>query len=110
MKSNLNSSPCLTCTSVRDPGNCENKNCARWRSWFIGKWEHIRQFPRMQMETASPNMGSVNIGGMPYVLPHRVRDYLQKDPCSQCACPKNLCGTPCPTRKAWDSMKSEVVQ
>ena len=105
-----NYSPCLTCTSVRDPANCENKNCARWRTWFIGKWEALRQDHRLRMERTAPALDSVSIGGMPYVLPHRAQDYLQKNPCSDCPCPKNLCTTPCPSRRAWNAARNEVLQ
>lgn len=110
MQQSLNYSPCLTCTSVRDPGNCENKNCVRWRNWFIGRWDSIRSYPRMQMERQSPRVDGVNIGGVSYVLPHRLREYLSKDPCQECLCPRQLCQTPCPTRRAWENTRNEVLQ
>lgn len=34
--------PCLTCTRVKDPVNCENKKCQAWYNWFITSWEEIR--------------------------------------------------------------------
>ena len=37
-----NKSPCLTCTKVRDPKNCEIKGCPEWREWFIKRWNEIR--------------------------------------------------------------------
>ena len=37
-----NESPCVTCTRVKDPENCENKSCQVWREWFIRRWEEIR--------------------------------------------------------------------
>lgn len=37
-----NKNPCLTCTRVKDPHNCENKNCREWREWFVRKWEELR--------------------------------------------------------------------
>jgi hypothetical protein len=37
-----NKSPCLTCTKVQDPKNCENKSCSEWRKWFIQAWERLR--------------------------------------------------------------------
>ena len=37
-----NKSPCLTCTKVQDPKNCENKSCKEWREWFIKRWEKLR--------------------------------------------------------------------
>lgn len=38
-----NKSPCLTCTRVKDPRDCENKTCERWRRWFISWWEGVRE-------------------------------------------------------------------
>ena len=35
-------SPCLTCTKVEDPSQCENKMCGKWRLWFISEWEKMR--------------------------------------------------------------------
>lgn len=35
-------SPCLTCTIVKDPVNCENKSCQMWREWFIQRWNELR--------------------------------------------------------------------
>ena len=35
-------SPCLTCTKVKDPCNCENKLCGKWRVWFLSEWEKKR--------------------------------------------------------------------
>ena len=110
MQSNLNFSPCLTCTSVRDPASCENKHCSRWRSWFVGRWDSMRRYPRMQMEKTQPKPDGVRIGGIPYVLPHRVREYLGKDPCQECLCNSGLCSSPCPTRRAWDAARNEVLQ
>ncbi len=110
MQQNLRYSPCLSCTSVRDPGNCENKNCVRWRNWFIRRWDTIRCYPRMEMEQKQPTLDGVNIGGISYMLPHRLREYLQKDPCSSCVCPKDLCSTPCPTKRAWLTSRNEVIQ
>ena len=37
-----NKNPCLTCTKVQDPKNCENKSCKEWREWFIQAWEKLR--------------------------------------------------------------------
>lgn len=34
--------PCETCTRVKDPGNCENKNCRTWREWFVQKWNEMQ--------------------------------------------------------------------
>ena len=37
-----NEKPCLTCTRVKDPANCENKSCQTWREWFLKKWGELR--------------------------------------------------------------------
>lgn len=37
-------SPCLTCTRVKNPGDCENKNCRIWSVWFLKNWEQIHKF------------------------------------------------------------------
>jgi hypothetical protein len=37
-----NEKPCLTCTRVEDPENCERKGCQAWREWFLKKWEDMR--------------------------------------------------------------------
>lgn len=110
MQQNPEYSPCLTCTSVRDPGNCENKNCIRWRKWFVSKWEALRSDPRLRMECSTPQLDSVRIGGVPYVLPHRAQEYLQRNPCGECPCPKTMCGAPCPARRAWNNARNEVTQ
>lgn len=42
-------SPCLTCTRVKDPKNCENKSCKDWQAWYIGRWEAMRANLRTAM-------------------------------------------------------------
>lgn len=37
-------SPCLTCTIVKNPYNCENKLCMPWRRWFLARWLEINRF------------------------------------------------------------------
>ncbi len=37
-------SPCLKCNRVKDPKNCENKNCNPWRNWFLKSWNSIHGF------------------------------------------------------------------
>ncbi len=37
-------SPCLTCTRVKNPGDCENKNCRVWSDWFLSRWSQIHGF------------------------------------------------------------------
>lgn len=101
-------SPCLECTRVRDPQNCENKLCKEWQAWFIDRWEAMREHVRAEMETNNTKEVGVPLGGQLYASPHRVRKYLQTDPCSSCLYPKNACHSPCPTKAAWVNMRNEV--
>ena len=74
-------SPCLTCARVRDPKNCENKNCRDWQAWFIDRWESMREFVRQDMASAKLQECGVPLGGERYASPHRVKAYLETDPC-----------------------------
>ncbi len=40
----MKESPCLTCSRVKDPKNCENKQCRLWQSWYLKQWKHIHAF------------------------------------------------------------------
>ena len=82
MRNQTDTSPCQGCTRVKDPGNCENKNCSHWRKWFLKQWDLLRGYPRRQMDGPRPSV----VG----------------DPCSQCASPRELCRTPCRSRRAWE--------
>jgi hypothetical protein len=35
-------SPCLTCTRVKNPRDCENKSCKAWSMWFLYEWAKIQ--------------------------------------------------------------------
>ena len=37
-------SPCLTCTRVKNPGDCENKCCRVWGNWFLRRWRMIHGY------------------------------------------------------------------
>lgn len=100
-------SPCITCTRVKDPGNCENKDCRVWRQWYIERWEQLRQSFGAAMQPPAEPVGVV-IGGRHYAAPHQARAYLQVDPCQQCACPKALCSTPCSLKQGWERAR-EIV-
>lgn len=102
------SSPCLTCSRVRDPDNCENKLCKDWQAWFIDRWETMRAnvFSQVRQQKAA-EQGAISVGGRQYSHPEHVRSYLRKDPCRECICPKDLCSTPCAVRKAWDAARSK---
>ena len=36
-------SPCIGCSRVANWEKCDNKDCARWRKWFIHRWEQLRK-------------------------------------------------------------------
>lgn len=101
-------SPCYHCTRVRDPQNCENKNCKDWQAWFIDRWESMREYVRKEMEAAPMEKKGVPLGGNRYAHPHRVQEYLSIDPCNGCICQNNICHTPCPVKAAWEEMNKEV--
>ncbi len=101
-------SPCLRCTRVKNPRDCENKNCTVWRNWFVSRWEEMRRQPRLQMETKKKEMEGVCIGGVTYALPHRVENYLENDPCKTCLVPRDLCMLPCRVKRAWTKAKEDV--
>ena len=94
-------SPCLECTRVRDPQNCENKLCKDWQAWFIDRWETMREHVREEMEQVTAVEIGVPLGGERYPHPDVMREYLDHDPCDRCPCPKDVCHKPCPARIAW---------
>lgn len=108
MKKEKNPSPCLTCTRVADPRNCENKNCQLWQRWFLQRWEQIHNYPRVKMETGKMEPVGVPLGGRHYAAPNQVEQYLGNDPCDHCRCPKDLCSSPCRVKRAWANAKQEV--
>ena len=101
-------SPCLHCTRVRDPKNCENKTCKDWQAWFIDRWNTMRAHVRSEIGTAAMKEEGVPLGGYRYPSAHQLPQYLQTDPCSTCPCPKDACHTPCPVKAAWDETQREV--
>ena len=101
-------SPCYSCTRVRDPAACENKNCRQWRQWFAESWEQTRMNPALQRELKKVGIETVNVGGFHYAHPDRVKEYVQTDPCESCPFPSELCTSPCPARRAWMETRKEV--
>ena len=101
-------SPCLKCTRVKNPKNCEDKTCKVWRSWFVETWNSQRMQFRLAREQMAVEMEGVNIGGTRYALPHRVRSYLHTDPCSQCLSPRDLCKVPCKVKRNWTHNREEL--
>lgn len=100
-------SPCLTCTRVKNPRNCENKTCKDWQAWFIDRWEAMRRNIRTGMDRAPITEQGVPLGGRQYASPHRVREFLQTDPCNTCYCPRDVCTSPCQLKLAWEERKGE---
>ena len=101
-------SPCLSCTRTKRPANCNNKNCPDWQQWFTAQWEALRRKARAEMDRAPQLPAGVSIGGQRYIAPHRLREYLQKDPCTSCPFRLQLCTTPCQVRRTWEKAKKEV--
>ncbi len=101
-------SPCLRCTRVANPRECDNKNCKQWQAWFLQRWEMIHAYPRKKMEQSKVVPVGVPLGGQHYAAPHQVQAYLRTDPCQACLCPKDLCATPCRIRRDWEAAKQEV--
>ena len=105
----MNISPCLRCTRVAQPRECENKNCKLWRSWYIQKWDDMRKRQRLAMERLDVEREGVCIGGEVYALPHRVKGYLETDPCEKCLCPRDLCVVPCKIKRSWKQAREDVL-
>ena len=103
-------SPCFNCTRVRDPKNCENKTCKDWQAWFIDRWETMRDHVRKTVQSTPTQTAGIPLGGNLYAHPHRVREYLQTDPCSHCLYPADQCATPCTYRTQWETSRKEATQ
>ena len=102
-------SPCLQCTRVRDPLNCENKICKEWQAWFIDRWETMRANILAQVETSPLEDIGIPLGGQRYASHHRVREYRQQDPCQRCLGPKDLCRSLCAAKLAWSKAQREII-
>lgn len=98
--------PCRGCTRVADPCACESKDCPLWRRWFVRRWDSMRTYPRRQMENTVPV--GISIGGRRYLHPDHLREYLSKDPCAGCGCPRDLCKTPCRAKSSWEEAIKEA--
>ena len=93
-------SPCLDCTRVKDPKNCENKNCKEWQAWFIDRWESMRTYVQAQMEKENAVATPAKI-----LTTH---PQGKEDPCDTCPFPKDMCHTPCLVKSAW--LKKEITR
>lgn len=94
--------PCKTCRLVSSSYACDNKECPRWSAWWKDQWEMTRALFRTAKD-ALPNPAPVN--KLQYDTPDHVRRYLAEDPCDNCKIPKDLCSTPCRSKKQWDGAK-----
>ena len=101
-------SPCVNCTRVKDPKNCENKLCKDWQAWFIQRWDTMRKQLCVDAAAAPIQEVGVPLGGYLYASPHRVRDFLEKNPCHSCLYPTDQCHMPCKTKLEWHKMQREV--
>ena len=68
----MKESPCVNCQRVKDPRQCENKDCKMWRTWFVARWDYVRKCYRKDV-----------------------------DPCQGCGCPQELCFEPCIAKIQW---------
>lgn len=101
-------SPCMRCERVKDPRECTDKDCVQWRRYFLQSWEGMRREVREQARALPTAPEGVNIGGTHYAPPHRVKGYLQTDPCKGCVCPQGLCLLPCARKRRWQNARAEV--
>lgn len=42
-------SPCRTCTRVKDPYNCGNRNCADWKQWYLARQRLINGYAKKNL-------------------------------------------------------------
>lgn len=101
-------SPCMDCLRVKDPQNCENKNCKVWQKWFLYRWAQIRAYPWQAMEQQPLKPVGIPLGGHTYCHPDQKRAYIASDPCRTCQCPASLCAGPCKVRRVWEEAKGEI--
>lgn len=57
-------SPCITCTRVANPLDCENKQCKLWQKWFLARWALIHAYPRKAMDKDDRKPAGVSVGGV----------------------------------------------
>lgn len=94
--------PCKTCRRVSNSYACDNKECTRWQEWWIEQWERTRVLFRAAKDI-QPAPAPAN--KLQYDTPDHVRRYLAEDPCTKCKIPKDLCSTPCRSKKNWEDAK-----
>lgn len=80
----MGESPCLTCTSVKNPKICGNTDCVRWKSWFLQRWDDIQiaaGFKQKEPEPVSEVQSEddyIVVGGNKYYHPDTVRAKREK--------------------------------
>lgn len=100
--------PCRVCYQVKDPAACENKDCKRWRAWFVARWDANRQ-RLLQVVTEEPQpVRGIPLGGRYYYHPEHLMDYLEKDPCKVCYLAQCRCQEPCQLRRNWNDAREEA--
>lgn len=110
IKNNAVKSPCLTCTRVKNPSNCENKLCNDWQNWFIERWDEMRASIYSEAMPLVVDRSAIMVGGYKYSHPDYVRRFLQHKPCLNCDCPAELCKEPCAMLVVWEAMKEKAVK
>ena len=110
IKSNAVKSPCLTCTRVKDPRNCENKLCKDWQNWFVERWDAMRASIYAGTVPLAVDRNAITVGGYQYSHPDHVRQFLRYKPCLTCNCPEDLCKEPCTLLVVWEAMKEKAVK
>lgn len=100
--------PCRICYQVKDPAACENKDCRRWRAWFVAQWDKSRQRLLRTVEVQSQPVRGVPLGGRYYYHPEHLMDYLYKDPCKVCYLAGCRCQEPCQLRNNWKNAREEA--
>lgn len=89
-------SPCLSCTRVANPLDCENKQCKAWKTWFLARWALIHAYPRKAMDCDDRKPSGVSVGGRTYAPPERVREYLAIRPLHGLPVPQRFVQHPLP--------------
>lgn len=102
-------SPCLYCVRVKNPRECENKNCKVWQKWFLARWELLRHNICQPAPPAPESPAGVSIGGHTYYHPDHIRQALQAEPCKTCKYPPELCTAPCRVHRSWDETRGDVL-
>lgn len=100
--------PCQVCYQVKNPAACENKDCKRWRSWFVTQWDSSRQRLLHAADVQPRRVQGIPLGGRYYYHPEHLMEYLDKDPCKICYLAGCGCQVPCQLRKNWVNAREEA--